>query len=184
MLRTLLTQRFQLAAHRETRELAVYLLALARADGRPGDQMRSAGTECAPPQGPPNIPAPPPPPPPPGESLARGVPLSGASARCLSLRMSTTNGDHLSFREVSMPILVQRFVDILQRPVIDRTGLTGSFDVDLTYSADRPVVDASDAPNAPSFTTAVREQLGLRLDASRQPMEVLVIDRVSAPTAN
>jgi uncharacterized protein (TIGR03435 family) len=185
MLRTLLAERFGLVAHRESRDLAVQVLTMARADRRPGDKLRPSGSDCAPIQGPPNVSAPPPPPPPPpGDSVARGLPLSGASIRCVSARMTTTYGDHWSYREVPMPILVQRFVEMVGRPVIDRTGLTGSFDVDLTYTSESSIVDAANAPNAPSFTTAIREQLGLRLDPDRAPVEVLVIDAVTPPNEN
>ncbi len=186
MLRALLAERFGLRAHQETRELAVYALTVARADRRLGDGLRPSGPECAPIKGPPNVPAPPPPPPPaPGAAVGRGLPLlGGGSARCISVRMSSTSGDHWSYREVTMPTLVERFVAMLGRPVIDRTRLDGAFDIDLTYSSDNPVVDASGAPNAPSFVTAVREQLGLRLDADRTPVEVLVIDAIAPPTEN
>ena len=185
MLRSLLTDRFGLIARRETRELPVYVLTMARADRRLGSQMRPTQAECRPPQGPPNVKAPPPPPPPaPGGDDNRGLVLNGGSTRCLSLRMTTTYGDHWSFREVTMPILVERFVTMLGRPVVDRTQLEGPFDVDLTYSADNPVVDTSGAPNAPSFTTAVREQLGLRLESTRERVEVLVIDAVAPPSEN
>ena len=54
----------------------------------------------------------------------------------------------------------------------------------LTYTPDNPVVDASNAPNAPSLITALREQLGLRLESTRAPVEVLVIDSVQKPTEN
>jgi uncharacterized protein (TIGR03435 family) len=184
MLRTLLSDRFALRAHRETRELPVYVLTVARADRRLGAQFRPSAAECAPIQGPPNVPAPPPPPPPPGETTVRGLVLNGGSFKCLSVRMSTTNGEHWSYRDLTMPVLVQRFVSQLGRPVVDRTNLEGPFDLDLTYASDNPVVDASGAPNAPSFATAVREQLGLRLEPDRAPVDVIVIDRIGPPTEN
>jgi len=68
--------------------------------------------------------------------------------------------------------------------VIDRTGLSGNFDVDVTYTPDNPAVDASNAPNAPSLMTALREQLGLRIEPSKAPVEVLIIDSVRQPTEN
>jgi len=72
----------------------------------------------------------------------------------------------------------------LGRPVLDRTGLDGSFDVDVTFTPDNPTVDSTDAPNAPSLMTAIREQLGLRLESTRAPVDVLVVDRVQPPTQN
>jgi uncharacterized protein (TIGR03435 family) len=58
------------------------------------------------------------------------------------------------------------------------------FDVDITYMPDTQVVAGSSLLNAPSLPTAMREQLGLRLESTRAPVEVLVIDRVEAPTEN
>jgi uncharacterized protein (TIGR03435 family) len=77
-----------------------------------------------------------------------------------------------------------------QRIVVDRTGLAGNYDLDLTFTPDRmpqgpappgvqlPAID----PNGPSVFTAVQEQLGLKLDSDRGPVEVLVIDHVERPT--
>jgi uncharacterized protein (TIGR03435 family) len=77
------------------------------------------------------------------------------------------------------------------RMVIDRTGLTGNWDLELTFAPERPLgalppgaepppVD----PNAPTLFTAVQEQLGLKLDATKGPVEVLVIDSIQQPTAD
>ena len=65
----------------------------------------------------------------------------------------------------------------VQRIVLDRTGLSGGFDFDLTYSTDQ----AADA-SAPSIFTALQEQLGLKLDSVRVPTEVLVIDSIERPS--
>jgi len=70
------------------------------------------------------------------------------------------------------------------RSVIDRTGLTGNWDIDLTFTPDRlpqgpPAQDAPAVdPNGPSMFAALQEQLGLKLESIRGPMEVLVVDRV------
>ena len=76
------------------------------------------------------------------------------------------------------------------RIVLDKTGLTGTFDLDLTWTPDQipqgplppgaPPID----PNGPSIFTAVQEQLGLKLDSQKGPVEVLVIDRAERPTAD
>lgn len=74
----------------------------------------------------------------------------------------------------------------LNRLVVDRTGLEGTFDVNLKFTPEyipavgpgMPPIDA----NGPSIFTAVQEQLGLKLEAQRGPVEVLVIDRVEQPT--
>jgi uncharacterized protein (TIGR03435 family) len=82
--------------------------------------------------------------------------------------------------------------DFLDRPLVDRTGLAGAFDLELQFTADRGAVPAAGVPGGlttaaapdeiPSVFTALREQLGLKLDAQRGSVEVLVIDRVSRPT--
>jgi uncharacterized protein (TIGR03435 family) len=116
--------------------------------------------------------------------VGRVLNLNVSPLRCGALRYSSTNGEHLSIREITMPNFAERLVSSLARPVIDRTGLEGPFDLDLTYTQDPQVVDSSIAPNAPPLVTAIREQLGLRLESTRLPVEVLVIDGVAPPTEN
>ena len=70
----------------------------------------------------------------------------------------------------------------VSRGVVDRTGLQGPFDVELEWSSD--VSAGATAGNTPSIFTALQEQLGLRLEPSRGPVEVLVIDSVERPTPN
>jgi uncharacterized protein (TIGR03435 family) len=81
----------------------------------------------------------------------------------------------------------------VNRIVVDRTGLTGGYDIDLQWTPDqmplgfgggRPgdAVPASGDPNRPSIFTALQEQLGLKLDSQKGPVEVLVIDHVEQPT--
>ncbi len=71
------------------------------------------------------------------------------------------------------------------RPVIDRTGLTGRWDIELEYSITTTPSTAADQANAPtSVFTAVQEQLGLRLESQKEKLEVLVIDQIELPTAN
>jgi uncharacterized protein (TIGR03435 family) len=62
---------------------------------------------------------------------------------------------------------------------MDRTGLSGGFDFDLSWAAEEAVDQ-----NGPSIFTAVQEQLGLKLDSQKAPLEVLVVDRIEQPTAN
>jgi uncharacterized protein (TIGR03435 family) len=84
--------------------------------------------------------------------------------------------------------LIQHLQEALERPVIDRTGLKGNYDIELSY-LDESLADKSVSPNAaqseskrPSLVTALREQLGMKLEPTRGPVEVLVIDSVSEPT--
>jgi uncharacterized protein (TIGR03435 family) len=99
---------------------------------------------------------------------------------------------NLSGGGVTMAQLSTTLSQFVQRVVVDRTGLTGNFDIDLTWTPDQlpqgrgepppgvqlPPID----PNGPSIFTAVQEQLGLKLDSQRGPVDVLVIDRVEQPT--
>jgi uncharacterized protein (TIGR03435 family) len=73
----------------------------------------------------------------------------------------------------------------LRRPVIDRTGLTGNFSATLTWTPDTPSQNADAPPvdpNGPALFTAIQEQLGLKLESSRDPVSVLVIDHLEKPT--
>jgi uncharacterized protein (TIGR03435 family) len=88
----------------------------------------------------------------------------------------------MKFTNMSMQEFA-RNVDLFEdRPVIDRTGLTGSYDFTLRWTSQVTAETLPDA--APSLSTALREQLGLRLDATRGKAEVLVIDHVERPSEN
>ena len=89
--------------------------------------------------------------------------------------------------------LASSLSQMVQRVVIDRTGLTGNFDLELTYTPDQmpqftpppgapgpPPID----PNGPSIFTALQEQLGLKLDSQRGPVNVYVIDGAERPVEN
>lgn len=87
-----------------------------------------------------------------------------------------------------MARLAQSMSRLAGRIVVDRTGLTGGFDLDLEFTPDpaaaaQPPAAGGDA-NLPSLFTALEEQLGLKLQPQRGPVEVLVIDRVERPTEN
>jgi len=181
MLQALLAERFGLVAHRETRELPAHVLTFS---GQFGPKMRRSPDECAPVALPPGLPVPPPPPPPPvdaAEFIALGV------APGIGICQSLTMGGFISGRAMGIATLCWFLTQELRRPVLDRTGLTERYDFDLMYLPDvgPPQMNGTPAPwDAPSLTTAVREQLGLRLDSTRAPIDVVVIDRVTAPTQN
>ncbi len=90
---------------------------------------------------------------------------------------------------------LKEFVDFLQgrlldRPVLDQTGIAGRYDFKVTFMPDEsvfgghgPQIPASDNP-APNFFTAIQEQLGLKLDAVKAPADVMVIDHVEKPSEN
>jgi uncharacterized protein (TIGR03435 family) len=86
----------------------------------------------------------------------------------------------------TMPQLSASLQSLTGRPVVDRTGLTGTFDIDLQWTSGTigPAVGANPpAPDdGPSIFTALQEQLGLKLESTRGPFEVTVIDSIRRPT--
>jgi uncharacterized protein (TIGR03435 family) len=206
MMKTLLAERFRLVAHAETREMPILALVLARSDGRLGPQLKKSAVDCA------ALAAPqrggPPPDgrggPPPngrrgdGSGLAgRGTPPPAGTAFSLGERPQC--GGRGGFGQMiagGLPIsqFVTQLSQLTSRVVVDRTGLTGGYDIDLKWTPtpdqlppgppppgfEPPPVD----PNGPSLFTALEEQLGLKLDAARGPVDVLVIDGIEPPTEN
>jgi uncharacterized protein (TIGR03435 family) len=83
---------------------------------------------------------------------------------------------------ISMPGVTGALGLLMRGPVIDRTGIKGTFDVNLKWSDDLATADSPDAP--PSLRTALRETLGLDLKRGRGPVDVLVIERIELPSAN
>ena len=178
MLRTLLADRFKLVVHFETKELPIYTLSLARSDGRLGPQLTPSTTDCAA-----IIKAAigrgGPPPPPPG---------SDGRMQCgMGLAPNRLMGGGFPISEFTNILSV-----LVQRTVVDRTGLTGNYDVLMTFQPEQlpgpggalgpPPPAVTGDTNAPSVFTAVQEQLGLKLEPARGPVRVLVIDRVEPPT--
>ena len=108
--------------------------------------------------------------------------LSGPPGRCLTLFVTMAASSHLTSRELTMDTLARRLTGLLGRLVVNRTGLEGLFDVDLTYASESQALVAG--AEAPTITTAVQEQLGLKLEASRTPVDVIVVDAVQRPTEN
>jgi uncharacterized protein (TIGR03435 family) len=191
MLRTLLTERFNLKTHAEKRELPVYALVRVNAD-RLGPRLKPSPPECASltfPTGP-GLPPPPPPPPP----AAAGTLLIANRMRARCPTMFFPGG--MSVRAMDMSAFSVALERIVHRPVNDKTGLQGVFDFDLIYTPDTleaPV--ASGAAGGPppagpasqggaSLFDALRDQLGLRLEGGRAPVDVLVVDNVQPPTEN
>jgi uncharacterized protein (TIGR03435 family) len=189
MLQALIRDRFKFAAHRESREMPIYaLLAVGN-----GSKLPAATGNCV--VSLPN--SPPPPPPAPGQAEA---PIKGASqpppVLCGGFLM---DGSRLEGRKISMAQFTGALSNMLGRSVIDKTGYTGTFDVHLEFMPEgiaplggggfgAPVGPAADAGGAdsfrPSFFTAVQQQLGLRLESQKGPVEVLVIDHAEKPDAN
>ena len=184
MLRALLAERFALKAHAETRQLPVYALVRVSATSL-GPRIKQSGSACAPlmmPSADGGSAPPPPAPPPPPPDLA-GTPLGPSRnwGECPTMIFSSG----LSARSMDMyafGLVIERFV---QRPVVDKTGLTGRFDFDMTFAPefDGPA-PAAPTSTAPSFQTALSEQLGLRLEGGRAPVDVLIVDAVQTPKEN
>ena len=160
MLRSLLEDRFRLAVHRETRDLPIYALVLARADGRLGPRLKQTTSDyCAK-----RLEA---------AGKAADTPIPPGSPVCGMLPGVT--GNEITAGALPMNEFA-RFLNVnVGRTVVDRTGLTGVWDFDLKWL---PPNAPSPDPDRPSIFTALQEQLGLRLDATTGPVEVLVIDRI------
>ena len=174
MAQRLLADRFRLVVHRETREIDIYALVMARADGRPGAGLRPAAVDCAALVAASRRPG--------GAALPRTAP--GERPVC---GMQTAPG-RLMAGGYALPDVARNLSNFAGRMVVDRTGLTGTFDLSVTWTPDQmpagglpPGAPAID-PNGPSLFTALQEQLGLKLEATKGPVEVLVIDRVERPT--
>jgi uncharacterized protein (TIGR03435 family) len=160
MLRSLLADRFKLNFHREPREFSIYALEVAKDGPRYG--------------------------------VSSGLKQSTAPAEDPAALISTVYPDHIQLpaRNATMSAfaeLLQRAV--LDRPVVDKTGLAGRYDFDLVWAPDETqfggeVPVAPTDAQAPPFFAAIQQQLGLRLEATKGPVQALVIDSVERPSAN
>ncbi len=164
-IRTLLADRFKLVMHAETRELPIYRLVRAHADGRLGPKIRP--TACKPPD--PTIP---------NSAANTGVGGSGACGNRVGAFGMAIGGNTMNGFANQLGRL-----PVVGRPVVNATNLTGSFDWELTWAPDPSAGDGG-ALDAVSIFTALQEQLGLKLEPSRGPVDLLVIDSVERPTEN
>ncbi|HEY3740496.1 MAG TPA: TIGR03435 family protein [Bryobacteraceae bacterium] len=120
------------------------------------------------------------------EGYALSVGKSGAK-----LAVSTSSTDrprshmghnNLGCKGCEMSGLAALLTNLLERPVVDETALDGQFDFELNFDREDSV--QPDKPGRPSVFTAVKEQLGLKLTAQKVPVKILVVDRLTRPTAN
>lgn len=159
MLKSLLADRFSFTSHTEKRELSVFALERTRAGGSLGPALRV--TEC----------------PDAAADLSQPRP-------CANIQ---TGAGALSMRGAPVHQIVPYLSASLGRVVVDRTGLTERYDFELKWTPEPPPQagqpPAAD-PNAVSIFTAVQEQLGLRLSAAKDMVDVLVIDTLERPTPN
>lgn len=186
MLRAMLADRFKLAVHFEKREQPVYDLVLARSDGRLGPGLlrvadvdcearaaaRRAAVEEARASGKPVPPSPLPPRP-------------GSTDRMEPCNV-WFNGPRME-GDIPIAILVTMLRGAAGRPVVDKTGLQGTYRVTLEYDRMAGIRGPAASPQAdgpPSVFTAVQEQLGLKLEPSTAERDTLVVDRLERPTEN
>ncbi len=156
-LRALLALRFELKVHTETKELPIYILAV----GKNGSKLAE-----------------------PGDENAEASSPAGINARCGEMIGTSTTMTNLAYK-----LSVQ-----LDRPVVDQTGLMGKYNFQLSWSPEagpcstQTHIDNSDvgarAADGPSLFTAIQEQLGLKLESQKGPVEVLVVDLVEQPSEN
>lgn len=185
MVRSLLRERFNLQTHAETPERPVYQMMAARPDGRLGGSLRRTDVACAERDARAARPTPPKTLPPRTEPMPCGLRVAFG---------------HISGGRVSMEDLANALAQPTSRPVLDRTALVGAFDLVMNFTPEAlrlntpgpldPGAPQADErlqapdPTAPSIFTAIQEQLGLKLEPSRAPIEVLVIDSINRPTPN
>jgi uncharacterized protein (TIGR03435 family) len=154
-IRVLLAERLGLKTHLETRNSSIYNLVL----GKGGVKMQA-------------VPAPPPPangeappPPAPANVQARG----------------SQHGLDFVGSDAPMRAITGALSSMVEAPVVDKTGLTGTFNYTLQFGRDW---SANDPESWPSIFTAVQEQLGLKLEAVHESVPNLVVDRITKPTEN
>lgn len=163
LLQVLLRDRFSMRSHTEERRMPAYVLTVLRSDGRLGPRLSPAAVNCDDAEAIQNARA----------NRAPGEPVcGGASGR-----------NRIWFNGMRIGSVANALASLLNRPVIDRTGLTGRFDVLVEYAAP-DVPDPTDPSDRVSLFTALQEQLGLRLQPEEVPMQVLVVDSIARPTEN
>jgi uncharacterized protein (TIGR03435 family) len=160
MLQVLLEGRFKLKVHRETRELPVYSLTVAKG-GPKLQQSKEGGCAVRKPDA--------------RAAFPPGQPTNPYCGSTLLLR------GRWDASRVDMPKIIWALSTLVDRQVIDKTGLTGQYDIHIEIPPD-PL--ATNDPAAPSLFTVLQDQLGLKLESDRGPVEVLVIDQVEKPSEN
>ena len=168
MVRGMLEDRFQLKAHREMRELPIYNLVVAKSEKLKLSQDQTPVDPAAP-----KTPSP--------SGPARGSfrNLGKPSPTALTLVLSGT------------AVRVDEFMGMLgqyaDRPLIDKTGLSGLYDFELQFDMAYPATNGptrASEPGMSSLFTDLQDQLGLKLESAKVQLEVLVIDSVQRPTEN
>jgi len=171
MMQNLLVDRFALVVRREMREMPIYALVLDRPDGRLGPQLRRSDVDCAALAAAARPGEPPP------------VPPAGPGPFCGTRTNNSAGVLHVAMHGIPLANFVRNLSAAAGRFVVDKTGLTGPFELELKFTQDQGVGGAPPT-EFPSLFAALPEQLGLRLEAQKGPVEVLVIDSAERPTDN
>jgi uncharacterized protein (TIGR03435 family) len=188
MLQSLLRDRFALVVRTETQMRPIYALRLANSDGRLGPNLVRSPFDCvqilAARNAAPAATTPPGPTPPPGPDCTFRIGGGGGNRGLL--------GQGRTVRELAT--MLSSPATGLNRVVLDETNLTGTFDFDLRWTPEQfepsvlgPSAKGNTAPTPEqtlSVFTAIREQLGLKLEPSSGPMQVLIVDQILEPTPN
>jgi uncharacterized protein (TIGR03435 family) len=153
MLRALLVERFKLSAHVVVRDTPMYALTLARRDSPLAPQLQPASADCAP------------------NGRSNPVP---ACANSVSAGRGVINANYFDMTTLARAL---SSVPAVGRRVVDRTGLAGGYKIALTFAP-----SPHQSSDAPSIFSALQEQLGLKLESTKGPVDVLVIDHVEKPT--
>jgi uncharacterized protein (TIGR03435 family) len=169
LVRSLVADRFKLSVTHETKELPVYALVVAKGGSKlkevpPPDAQGSAGS-------PPRVVSP-------GAAPAQLQPGG--------FGMDIDNGKaSLTARAVSISNFVGMLSQSLDRPLVDQTGLKGTYDITLKWTADDgPGGTERSETEGTSIFTALQEQLGLRLESMKGPVDTIVIDHIEEPSEN
>jgi uncharacterized protein (TIGR03435 family) len=175
MVQKALADRFHISVHHERRDVPAYALVLARKDGKLGPQLAPSDVDCDQWRADkrPVIDAG-------GPSLA--APSGKRPACAMVTAMNFVSGGTRPISE-----LARNLEFAAGRPVVDRTGLTGNYNIDAKWTASRLSAAGTDAPGAneaPSIFVAFEEQLGLKFESTTISVDVVVVDRLEHPTAN
>ena len=158
MLQALLTDRFKLTTHRETKDMPVFRLVIAKN----GPKLHEAT---------------------PGDTYPNGIKSpDGTLGGPGRLIFGVIRGEgQITGQGVTLARFVRALSDPLGRPVLDETGLTGIYDIAIKWTQED---DSHVDLNGPSLFTVIQEQLGLKLEAGKGPVEIIVIDHVERPSGN
>jgi uncharacterized protein (TIGR03435 family) len=178
MVQSLLADRFKLAWHREQRNVPVFALVVAKAE-KMGPQLarHTDDSTCSTPAGQPYPSTP-------------AVPLPKMPCNAvLFLQQSGPGQVRLGGRKVNLQLLASIFsgYDTFDRPIVDRTGFDGTFDLWFEFM---PALNGPPPPGYPTDATgptlqqALQEQLGLKLESQKAPIEVMVVDHMERPSEN